>query len=275
LTLAFLLIGVGLALGAACPPALIFAALGVAAFSAVSALVYGVRWLSRDYNVYKAKVAANDPDTAEGYFTYCMNRLGKWAGEHKGQAVVMGIGFALFVTALVITALAFTGGLAAVPILAGVIGGVGVSGTALGAVGAVFGGALGSSAIATTLASIFAGATLVLAPVNILDTIRRFASGVYEKNNSLAVVPTQVISIPPPAAPNLSQLHPPGFIPAPLIVQLVQQKEKLRPSMTKDEMAARKAKYSDVLQIKDAEPEKEGKHHPATKIKRPGGYESD
>jgi|GEM_PF-5036032 len=292
LTLAFLLIGVGLALGAACPPALIFVALGVAAFSAVSALVYGIRWLSRDYNLYKAKVAANSPEVIDrvrkdayslyateektkNYFSYCIDRLGKWAGEHKGQAIVMGIGFALFVTAVVVTALAFTGGLATVPILAGVIGGMGASGTALGAVGAVFGGALGSSAIATTLASIFAGATLILAPVNILDTIRRFVSGVYERKDSLTVVPPQVITPPPPPAfiPG-----PPGVIPGSLSDQLNQQRVNLKPTMTNAELEleARKAKYSDVLHKKDKEPEEEEKvHHTTKKFKHSGGYESD
>lgn len=184
LTVAFILMGVGLVLGAACPPALVFVALGLAAFSAMSAVVSAGLWLKRDYARYKDKSDSIFDDQSDtnpsflGYLKDCAERLSHWAQTHKTQTLVMGIGLALFVTALVVTALAFTGGLAGVPLLAGFMGGMGVSGTALGTVGAMFSGALGSSALATTLASLLTGAFLVLAPVNILDTLRRIGRAI-------------------------------------------------------------------------------------------------
>lgn len=222
LTLTFILIAIGLGLGAACPPALVFVALGVAAFSAISAIVYAADWLRRDWSVYKAITDANnatykattdtDKDTDEpslrGYLENCWERLQEWIPNHKPQAIMMGIGAVVFLGALAVVAghfiaIAITGaGFAFMT--------MGASGGALGLTGSFFAAGFGAisgltSSVVAVLTSAFAAMALVLGPTNILDSIRRFFSWVTKEKES---EPDQLryAPIPPP-------LPPGGYVP--------------------------------------------------------------
>lgn len=178
LAIAFVVTAVGLGLlgfGLACPPALVFAALGFMAFSAVSAMAYAIDWLARDYSGYQGTQKAA-PITGErklfpsSYLKNCWLRLRNWFINHKIQAALMAIGLVLFFVALVFTAGYFIAPAIFAFMAAGLFGG------AIGLTTSFFGAA---GFLPFTLCSVLAGVILVLGPTNILDSFRRLISGVY------------------------------------------------------------------------------------------------
>lgn len=171
-------IGIGLiGFGVACPPALVFAALGVAAFSAISAIGYAINWLKRDWNAYLSRM----PDSTGSVSDY-IRRLWVelWATDHLQQTWFMIAGAALFIGALIVTSCALAG----VPLFAFMT--AGAFGGAIGLVGSFFSAGFGSvsvsASVAALLTSIFTGAALIVWPTHILDTIRRAVSGLFGKN---------------------------------------------------------------------------------------------
>jgi len=172
LTIAFILTAVGLGLigfSVICPPALVFTSLGFAAFSAVSAVGYTIDWLVRDYKVYqgRARAISKEPNN---YINDCKLRLKAWVINHKAQAVLMGIGLAIFLGALIVTVGYFIAPAVFAFMTMGIVGGaIGLTTSFFGATGV----------LPAVMCSVLAGATLVLGPVNILDSIRRLVSGIY------------------------------------------------------------------------------------------------
>lgn len=176
LTLAFILLGIGLCLiacGVACPLALVLAAVFFSNVSMISAIAYGAHWLYKDYRQYKKtssyKITGSAPygsfsgHKPPSYLTYCLGQLRAWGEQHKWQRFFMGVGFLLFLTALILVI-----GYAAAPVAFGFMA-AGAYGGAIGLVSQIF-------------ASPFCiGATLVLGPVNLLDTLRRLCSGIYKQ----------------------------------------------------------------------------------------------
>lgn len=164
LTVAFILLGIGLCLiaaGVACPPALILASLFLSNLAALSAMAYGLHWLITDYRQYKK--IFNSYGLRKNYLIYCLNRLQKWGEQHPWQRFFMGVGLVLFLTALILVA-----GYAVAPLTFGFMA-AGAYGGAIGLVSQVF------------ASPFYIGATLILGPVNILDTLRRLCSGIWKR----------------------------------------------------------------------------------------------
>gem|GEM_PF-4469256 len=159
----------------ACPPVLALVALGFAAFSAISTIGYAIDWIKRDWSVYKAEADAVGRETSLGdYLKNCATRLKAWAIAHPVQTGFMIAGALLLLGALIVTV-----GYFIAPAVFGFMA-LGALGGAIGATSGFFGAGLGSIPV---LASILAGAALVIGPVNIL-TFRRFISGIWSNRDS-------------------------------------------------------------------------------------------
>ncbi len=169
--LALLAVGLGFALPFVAPALMIFAAVAIGLATIFTAIHLGMHFkntlipkLREQYDKSDADMPDDDDDLTVGnYITLTFRALKDWAKDHKVQAIIVGVGIGLLITALVLTIGFFTGG-AAFAFMAPVFA----------AIAAPFATAAAAAGLQLGLAAL-AGTTFVLAALNITNIFHRLA----------------------------------------------------------------------------------------------------
>ncbi len=173
--LALLAVGMGIAFPIAAP-ALIVVALIFTVAATVSLIPYAIRYVQKLRK--EAKAAGYLEDTS--IFKIAFDKFKQWAKDHPMQAFLVGLGLALFVTALVLTIGFFTGGGALVVVAGGAVVATGggmfaFMAPVFAAIAAPFAAAAAAAGVAIADAAFVAAAIAVftLAALNVTNTAKR------------------------------------------------------------------------------------------------------
>jgi len=174
--LALLAVGLGFALPFAAPALMIFAAvaIGLAAIATPFYLLFNANKYGNNKSLYfQPRFHQNIADIKQGsdptlgeFIKAIFATIKDWAKANPVQAIIVGVGIGLFITALVLTIGFFTGG-AAFAFMAPVFA----------AIAAPFATAAASAGLQLGLAAL-AGTTFILAALNITNIFKRLASWV-------------------------------------------------------------------------------------------------
>jgi len=158
--LVLLMVGMAIAFPFAAP-ALIVAALTFTAAATLSLIPYAIRYVQKLRK--EAKAAGYLEDTS--IFKIAFDKFKQWAKDHPMQAFLVGLGLALFVTALVLTIGFFTGGGAfafMAPVFAAIAAPLATAAAAAGV------------AVANTVLTAIAAGLFVLATLHVANLAKRF-----------------------------------------------------------------------------------------------------
>lgn len=164
--LALLAVGIGFALPFVAPALVIFAAVAIG-FAAIATPFYllsnAINYVSKCVN-YKYKVKQNSQDESDKVIKAAFITIKDWAEVHPVQAIIVGVGLAVLITALVLTIGFFSGG-AAFAFMAPVFA----------TIAAPFATAAAAAGVQLGLAAL-AGTIFILAALNITNIFKRLAS---------------------------------------------------------------------------------------------------
>ncbi len=158
--LVLLMVGMAIAFPFAAP-ALIVAALTFTAAATLSLIPYAIRYVQQ---LRKEAVEAGYPADAS-IIKIAFDKFKQWAKDHPMQAFLVGLGLALFVTALVLTIGFFTGGAAfafMAPVFAAIAAPLATAAAAAGV------------AVANTVLTAIAAGLFVLATLHVANLAKRF-----------------------------------------------------------------------------------------------------